>query len=155
MMPRRAQPGFTPVAGILAVVVAGLTGCAGGGGTALPAGSRSPSSGASSGVAAPRAVSSTAVSSTGTGTTSGAAAGVAVATPGGRTTAQQPMNAASPTARPLAGQVIALDPGHNGANWSHPAIINRLVNVITEWKACDTAGAQTDEIGRASCRERV
>jgi N-acetylmuramoyl-L-alanine amidase len=54
------------------------------------------------------------------------------------------MNAASPTARPLAGQVIALDPGHNGANWSHPAIINRLVNVLTEWKACDTAGAQTD-----------
>ena len=54
------------------------------------------------------------------------------------------MTAASPTAQPLAGQVIALDPGHNGANWSHPAIIDRLVNVLTEWKACDTAGAQTD-----------
>jgi N-acetylmuramoyl-L-alanine amidase len=51
---------------------------------------------------------------------------------------------ASPAARPLAGQVIVLDPGHNGANWSHPAIINRLVNVITEWKPCDTTGAQTD-----------
>jgi N-acetylmuramoyl-L-alanine amidase len=38
---------------------------------------------------------------------------------------------------------VALDPGHNGANWSHPAIIDRLVNVITEWKACDTTGAQT------------
>jgi len=37
-----------------------------------------------------------------------------------------------------------LDPGHNGANWSHPAIIDQLVNVITEWKPCDTAGAQTD-----------
>ena len=37
-----------------------------------------------------------------------------------------------------------MDPGHNGANWSHPAIINRLVNVISELKACDTAGAQTD-----------
>ena len=35
-------------------------------------------------------------------------------------------------------------PGHNGANWSHPAIINRLVNVISEWKPCDTAGAETD-----------
>jgi N-acetylmuramoyl-L-alanine amidase len=54
------------------------------------------------------------------------------------------MAAATHTARPLAGQVIALDPGHNGANWSHPAIINRLVNVISEWKACDTTGAQTD-----------
>ena len=41
-------------------------------------------------------------------------------------------------------EVIALDPGHNGANWSHPAIIGRLVNVLTEWKACDTVGAQTD-----------
>jgi N-acetylmuramoyl-L-alanine amidase len=40
--------------------------------------------------------------------------------------------------------VIVLDPGHNGANWSHPAIINRLVNVITEWKPCDTTGAETD-----------
>ncbi|HEX9359470.1 MAG TPA: N-acetylmuramoyl-L-alanine amidase, partial [Streptosporangiaceae bacterium] len=29
-------------------------------------------------------------------------------------------------------------------NWSHPAIIGQLVNVITEWKACDTSGAQTD-----------
>ena len=45
---------------------------------------------------------------------------------------------------PLAGKVIVLDPGHNGANWSHPAIINRLVNVITEWKPCDTTGAETD-----------
>jgi N-acetylmuramoyl-L-alanine amidase len=54
------------------------------------------------------------------------------------------VTAPSPSAKPLAGQVIALDPGHNGANWSHPAIIDRLVNVLTEWKACDTAGAQTD-----------
>jgi N-acetylmuramoyl-L-alanine amidase len=54
------------------------------------------------------------------------------------------VTAASPATQPLAGQVIALDPGHNGANWSHPAIIDRLVNVLTEWKACDTAGAQTD-----------
>jgi N-acetylmuramoyl-L-alanine amidase len=46
--------------------------------------------------------------------------------------------------RPLAGKVIVIDPGHNGANWSHPAIINRLVNVITEWKPCDTTGTQTD-----------
>jgi N-acetylmuramoyl-L-alanine amidase len=37
-----------------------------------------------------------------------------------------------------------LDPGHNGANWSAPATINGLVNVITEWKPCDTVGAQTD-----------
>ncbi|HWG62972.1 MAG TPA: N-acetylmuramoyl-L-alanine amidase [Streptosporangiaceae bacterium] len=45
---------------------------------------------------------------------------------------------------PLAGKVIVLDPGHNGANWSHPATINRLVNIITGWKACDTTGTQTN-----------
>jgi N-acetylmuramoyl-L-alanine amidase len=49
-----------------------------------------------------------------------------------------------PPSRPLAGKVIALDPGHNGQNWAHPEIINQLVNVITEQKACDTTGAQTD-----------
>ena len=54
--------------------------------------------------------------------------------------------ATSPAAAggPLAGQVVVLDPGHNGANWDHPAIINRLVNAITERKPCDTTGTQTD-----------
>ena len=138
MMRRRARPGFIRAAGVLAVLVAGLSGCAGVSGTALPTGSRSPSSAASG------AATSGAARSTGAGDTSGAAAGSAAATPGSQPAAEHPMNAASLTARPLAGQVIALDPGHNGANWSHPAIINRLVNVLTEWKACDTAGAQTD-----------
>jgi N-acetylmuramoyl-L-alanine amidase len=40
--------------------------------------------------------------------------------------------------------VIVLDPGHDGGNAAQPAVINRLVNVITERKACDTAGAETD-----------
>jgi len=47
-------------------------------------------------------------------------------------------------ALPLTGAVILLDPGHNGGNATHPDIINRLVNVITEQKACDTTGTQTD-----------
>jgi N-acetylmuramoyl-L-alanine amidase len=129
--------------------VAGLTGCAAVSGTARLAGSQ-PS---------PSAASSAATPARGTGaadTSSLAAAGPAPATPGGRSmlggqstpggrpTAEHPVTTPSPSAQPLAGQVIALDPGHNGANWSHPAIINRLVNVLTEWKACDTAGAQTD-----------
>lgn len=46
--------------------------------------------------------------------------------------------------RPLAGKVIAIDPGHNGGNWRDPQAINRLVNVITESKPCDTTGTQTD-----------
>ena len=72
------------------------------------------------------------------------------ATPGSSTsgTAPRALNGAAGALPghpgPLAGKVIVLDPGHNGANWSHPAIINRLVNVITEWKPCDTTGAATD-----------
>lgn len=53
-------------------------------------------------------------------------------------------SATAPSRRPLAGKVIVLDPGHNGENWSHPATINRLVNVITEMKPCDTTGTETD-----------
>ena len=55
-----------------------------------------------------------------------------------------PSPSATAPARPLAGQVIVLDPGHNGDNWAHPAVINRLVNIITEMKPCDTTGTQTD-----------
>ena len=49
-----------------------------------------------------------------------------------------------PAGRPLAGTVIALDPGHNGGNWAAAATINQPVNVITEWKPCDTTGTQTE-----------
>lgn len=45
---------------------------------------------------------------------------------------------------PLAGDVIAIDPGHNGGNAAHPEIINRLVDAITERKPCDTTGTETD-----------
>jgi N-acetylmuramoyl-L-alanine amidase len=45
---------------------------------------------------------------------------------------------------PLAGKVVAVDPGHNGGNAAHPEIINQLVDVISEQKACDTTGAETD-----------
>ena len=138
-MRRRARPGSARVAGVLAVFVAGLTGCAGVSGAVPPAGSQpSPS-------AATSAATSGATSSTGAGAPSGlAAATPGVVTPDGQPTAARPVTSACLMTQPLAGQVIALDPGHNGANWSHPAIINRLVNVLTEWKACDTAGAQTD-----------
>lgn len=54
----------------------------------------------------------------------------------------QPSPARSP--RPLAGKVIAIDPGHNGGNWQDPQAINTLVNVITESKPCDTTGTETD-----------
>jgi N-acetylmuramoyl-L-alanine amidase len=134
MMRRRARPGSARVAGMptaflagaVLLTSAGLAGCAGVSGTALPSvASRSSAS-----------------------TSAGAAAGTPVASQAGQRNGSSPLSTAAPsptsTPQPLAGQVIALDPGHNGANWSHPAIINRLVNVISEWKPCDTAGAQTD-----------
>jgi N-acetylmuramoyl-L-alanine amidase len=57
-----------------------------------------------------------------------------------------PPTRVSPTPHrlPLSGDVIVIDPGHNGGNAAHPEIINQLVNVITEQKPCDTAGAETD-----------
>jgi N-acetylmuramoyl-L-alanine amidase len=44
---------------------------------------------------------------------------------------------------PLAGRVVAVDPGHNGGNGSHPNQINRPVDIGNGRKACDTAGTQT------------
>jgi N-acetylmuramoyl-L-alanine amidase len=44
---------------------------------------------------------------------------------------------------PLAGMVIALDPGHGGGNASHPAQIHRLVWIGNRWKACSTVGTST------------
>jgi N-acetylmuramoyl-L-alanine amidase len=39
---------------------------------------------------------------------------------------------------------VVIDPGHNGGNASHSAEINRLVDVITQKKACDTTGTATN-----------
>src|SRR5215475_6283880 len=82
-----------------------------------------------------------------------AASGAATAASHGATTPPHSGSTRSPTgapsasatapSRPLAGKVIVLDPGHNGENWSHPAVINRPVNVITETKPCDTTGTAT------------
>jgi N-acetylmuramoyl-L-alanine amidase len=45
--------------------------------------------------------------------------------------------------RSLDGKVIVIDPGHNGGNATHASEVNKLVNVITERKACDTTGTET------------
>lgn len=54
----------------------------------------------------------------------------------------QPKTAASPLAA-LNGKTIVVDPGHNGANWKHPEVINRLVPAGGFKKACDTTGTAT------------
>jgi N-acetylmuramoyl-L-alanine amidase len=48
-------------------------------------------------------------------------------------------------ALPLHGKTIVIDPGHNGANWSHAAEINRLVDAGGFRKACDTTGTSTSD----------
>ncbi|WP_157254362.1 N-acetylmuramoyl-L-alanine amidase [Nonomuraea typhae] len=46
-------------------------------------------------------------------------------------------------AKALQGKVIVIDPGHNGGNFRDPKAVNRKVNVLTKWKACDTTGTET------------
>jgi N-acetylmuramoyl-L-alanine amidase len=43
-------------------------------------------------------------------------------------------------AAPLTGTTIAIDPGHDGGNFSHPTAINALVPAGGFLKACDTTG---------------
>ncbi len=45
---------------------------------------------------------------------------------------------------PLRGKVVAIDPGHNGRNWSDPSFINHLVWNGREYETCDTTGTETD-----------
>ncbi|HEX4305203.1 MAG TPA: N-acetylmuramoyl-L-alanine amidase [Solirubrobacterales bacterium] len=47
-------------------------------------------------------------------------------------------------ARPLAGKVVGIDPGHNGGNFSDPDFINQPVWNGREEEACDTTGTETD-----------
>jgi N-acetylmuramoyl-L-alanine amidase len=47
-------------------------------------------------------------------------------------------------AKPLAGKVVGIDPGHNGGNFSDPGTINAPVWNGREEEACDTTGTETD-----------
>lgn len=58
--------------------------------------------------------------------------------PGGEASEQ----AATAGANPLAGKVIVIDPGHNGGDAAHPEIANKLVDVITKRKPCDSTGTE-------------
>jgi N-acetylmuramoyl-L-alanine amidase len=45
---------------------------------------------------------------------------------------------------PLAGEVVGIDPGHNGLNYSAPGVINQPVFNGTGTETCDTTGTATD-----------
>jgi N-acetylmuramoyl-L-alanine amidase len=55
--------------------------------------------------------------------------------------------ATSSAGEPLAGVKIAVDPGHNGGNATHPEEIGRLVPAGADGttKACNTTGTETDD----------
>ena len=44
---------------------------------------------------------------------------------------------------PLAGKIVGIDPGHNGLNYTSPALLNRKVWNGREWEGCDTTGTRT------------
>jgi N-acetylmuramoyl-L-alanine amidase/ribosomal protein L24E len=46
--------------------------------------------------------------------------------------------------RPLSGQVVGIDPGHNGLNYSAPQVINQTIFNGREDESCDTTGTATD-----------
>ena len=52
--------------------------------------------------------------------------------------------AANAPAKPLAGIIVGIDPGHNGGNFDDPSYINRLVWNGRERETCDTTGTETD-----------
>lgn len=85
------------------------------------------------------------------GTDLGGDAGVTTPTPEPAATptpTPEPTPTPSPEpapAGPLEGAVIALDPGHNGANAAHPEEINRQVDAGGFEKRCNTVGAETSE----------
>lgn len=72
------------------------------------------------------------------------AGAAAAATPGASAEASPAPARAKGVAAPLSGKVVVIDPGHNGANYRNPKAVNRKVNVLTQWKPCDTTGTSTD-----------
>jgi len=62
-----------------------------------------------------------------------------------RPTPRRTFPPSAPTGGSLRGITIALDPGHNGANGSHPQEINRPVDAGGFRKPCNTTGTATDD----------
>jgi N-acetylmuramoyl-L-alanine amidase len=72
-------------------------------------------------------------------TTTAVPAPTAPATTGAPTTTAAPARASG-----LAGRVVVIDPGHNGANGANPGVINQPVPAGGFTKPCDTTGTATD-----------
>ncbi len=121
---------------VTAIMLAGITACAGcqgnaaGSPTALAVGTGAPGAGAS-GAASASAPASSATAS-----------GPGPASPSPRVSARATVVVPSPVS-PLAGKVVALDPGHDGGNAAHATEIAQLVpQGFGLYKECDTTGTE-------------
>jgi N-acetylmuramoyl-L-alanine amidase len=133
-------------AGLLASAC-GAAGAATGSHQGTPAASsRAPSPHAAAAPAGAAAASGLAPGSSAPGSSASrsAASGPAAANfrPAGRGAA--PAAATVWQAKPLAGKIIGIDPGHNGRNGADPGYINHLVWNGRAWEACDTTGTSTN-----------
>jgi len=61
----------------------------------------------------------------------------------GPATTSSTVPATTTVPRPLLGNTVVIDPGHNGMNWAHPEEIGRLVDIGNGSKACNTTGTST------------
>ncbi|MFI2367520.1 N-acetylmuramoyl-L-alanine amidase [Streptomyces sp. NPDC018833] len=129
--PRRSRRGLVAVAALVPVGLAGWLIWQGAGGSATP------------GPAAASTPASTGQAPTGQAAGKPGDAGPA-ASPSPTTSATRSAPAERSGAKgPLAGKVVVVDPGHNPGNFRHAREINKLVNIGTNRKECDTTGTAT------------
>ncbi|NWF27576.1 N-acetylmuramoyl-L-alanine amidase [Streptomyces sp. PKU-EA00015] len=128
--PRRSRRGLVAVAALVPVGLAGwlIWQGAGGDGAPGPAAASTPSSAGKPGDTGPTASASPSASPSGSPSAS-ATRSAAPEGPGGK--------------GPLTGKVVVVDPGHNPGNFRHPSEINKLVDIGTNRKECDTTGTAT------------
>lgn len=55
-----------------------------------------------------------------------------------------PASSGAPAGGPLAGRTVVVDPGHNPGNFRHTSEINKLVDIGTNRKECDTTGTASN-----------
>ena len=125
--------------------VGGVVAC--GGGTSAPRGlpkatgaaALTATTTATTGTAVPVTTAKAATTTTSAVATTAPAPGTTVAP---SSTVSAPATGALTTVR---GKTIVIDPGHNGANFSHPSQIDQTVFVGNGSKACDTTGTSTND----------
>jgi N-acetylmuramoyl-L-alanine amidase len=124
----------------------GLRACWGAALAAVVAGSLASACGAGPAATDSRPSGTAALSSPSSGAladSSPSSSGSMPASPDGTRHAAAPGASAS-GAKPLAGKIVGIDPGHDGLNGTDSAYIDQLIWNGTGWEACDTTGTETD-----------